>query len=108
MSYDGTSLSTVIAEFTVMAMNGYSCRDIIKPIIFKKDTLKSLLDSIIGCVGIIIICLLCNWGFKSVILKTVFSIVLSIIMYSAILVLLGNKNIYSILDKVKMIFSSNL
>lgn len=108
MSYDGTSLSTVIAEFTVMIMNGYSCRDIIKPVIFKKDTLKNLLDSIIGCVGIVVVCLLCDYGFNSLILKTIFSVALSVIMYAAILVLLGNKNAYSILDRAKMILKGKL
>ena len=108
MSYDGTSLSTVIAEFTVMIMNGYSCRDIIKPVIFKKDTLKNLLDSIIGCVGIVVVCLLCDYGFKSLILKTIFSVVLSVIMYGAILVLLKNNNAYSMLDRAKMILKSKL
>lgn len=108
MSYDGTSLSTVVAEFTVMAMNGYSCRDIIKPVIFKKDTLKNLLDSIIGCIGIVIICLLCDIGFKSLWLKTIFSVVLSVIMYGAILILLKNKNAYSMLDRAKMILKSKL
>lgn len=108
MSYDGTSLSTVIAEFTVMIMNGYSCRDIIKPVIFKKNTLKNLLDSIIGCVGIVIVCLLCSYGFKSLWLKTIFSVVLSVIMYGAILILLKNKNAYSMLDRAKMILKSKL
>lgn len=108
MSYDGTSLSTVIAEFSVMIMNGYSCRDIIKPVIFKKDTLKNLLDSIIGCVGIVVVCLLCNYSFNSLILKTVLSVVLSVIMYGAILILLKNKNAYSILDRAKMILKSRL
>lgn len=108
LSYDGTSLSTVIAEFTVMIMNGYSCRDIIKPVIFKKDTLKNLLDSIIGCVGIVVICLLCDIGFKSLWLKTIFSVVLSVIMYGAILILLKNKNAYSMLDRAKMILKSKL
>lgn len=108
LSYDGTSLSTVIAEFTVMIMNGYSCRDIIKPVIFKKDTLKNLLDSIIGCVGIVVICLLCDIGFKSLWLKTIFSVVLSVIMYGAILILLENKNAYSMLDRAKMILKSKL
>ncbi|MGN9010573.1 flippase [Lactobacillus amylovorus] len=108
MSYDGTSLSTVIAELTVMIMNGYSCRDIIKPVIFKKDTLKNLLDSIIGCVGIIVVCLLCDIGFKSLWLKTIFSVVLSVIMYGAILILLKNKNAYSMLDRAKMILNSKL
>ena len=108
MSYDGTSLSTVIAEFTVMIMHGYSCRDIIKPVIFKKDTLKKLLDSIIGCVGIVVICLLCDMGFKSLWLKTIFSVVLSVIMYGAILILLKNKNAYSMLDRAKIILKSKL
>lgn len=108
MSYDGTSLSTVIAEFTVMVMNGYSCWDIIKPVILKKDTLKNLLDSIIGCVGIVVVCLLCDYGFNSLILKTVFSVVLSVIMYGAILILLKNKNAYSMLDRAKMILKSKL
>ncbi|MBL1071369.1 flippase [Lactobacillus kitasatonis] len=108
MSYDGTSLSTVIAEFTVMIMNGYSCRDIIKPVIFKKDTLKNLLDSIIGCVGIVVVCLLCDYGFNSLILKTIFSLVLSVIMYGAILILLKNKNAYSMLDRAKIILKSKL
>lgn len=108
MSYDGTSLSTVIAEFSVMIMNGYSCRDIIKPIIFKKETLKNLFESIIGCVGIVVICLLCDIGFKSLWLKTIFSVVLSVIMYGAILILLKNKNAYSMLDRAKMILKSKL
>ncbi|WP_224429745.1 flippase [Lactobacillus amylovorus] len=108
LSYDGTSLSTVIAEFTVMIMNGYSCRDIIKPVIFKKDTLKNLLDSIIGCVGIVVVCLLCDIGFESLWLKTIFSVVLSVIMYGAILILLKNKNAYSMLDRAKMILKSKL
>ena len=108
MSYDGTSLSTVIAEFTVMIMHGYSCRDIIKPVIFKKDTLKNLLDSIIGCVGIVVVCLLCDYGFNSLILKTIFSVVLSVIMYGAILVLLGNKNAYSLLDRARIRLKNKL
>lgn len=108
MSCDGTALSTVIAEFTVMIMHGYSCRDIIKPVIFKKSTLKNLFDSIIGCVGIIIICLICDFGFKSMLLKTIFSVVLSAIIYGAILILLKNESIYLFLDKAKMVLKSKL
>lgn len=108
MSYDGTSLSTVLAEFTVMIMNGYSCWDIIKPVIFRKDALRNLLDSIIGCAGIVVVCLLCDYGFKSLIFKTIFSVVLSIIMYGAILILLKNKNAYSMLDRANMMLKSRL
>ncbi|NRO79303.1 hypothetical protein [Lactobacillus helveticus] len=106
MSYDGTSLSTVIAEFSVMVMNGYSCRDIIKPIIFKKETLKNLFESIIGCIGIVIVCLLCQWGLHSMIWKTIFSMVLSVPMYGAILILLGNEIAISMLNNVLNIVKS--
>ena len=88
------------AELTAMIMNGYSCRDIIKPVILK-NTLKNLLDSVVGCMGIVVICLLCDLGFKSLIIKTILSVVLSIVMYGAILVLLKNKNAYSLLNRVK-------
>ena len=108
MSYDGTSLSTVIAELTAMIMNGYSCRDIIKPVSFKKNTLKNLLDSVVGCMGIVVICLLCDLGFKSLIIKTILSVVLSIVMYGAILVLLKNKNAYSLLNRVKTAIENKL
>lgn len=108
MSYDGTSLSTVIAEFSVMIMNGYSCRDIIKPIIFKKETLKNLFESIIGCIGIVIVCLLCQWGLYSMIWKTIFSIVLSVPMYGAILVLLGNEIATSMLKNVLNVVKSKI
>lgn len=108
MSYDGTSLSTVIAEFSVMVMNGYSCRDIIKPIIFKKEILKNLFESIIGCIGIVIVCLLCQWGLHSMIWKTIFSMVLSVPMYGAILILLGNEIAISMLNNVLNIVKSKL
>ena len=102
MSYDGTSLSTVLAEFSVMILNGYSCRDIIRPVVFRKETLKNLFESILGCIGIIIICLLCNIGFSSLILRTIFSVTLSIVMYIAILILLQNKIIFTMLNQIKI------
>ena len=108
MSYDGTALSTVIAEFSVMIMNGYSCHDIIKPIIFKRDTLKNLFESIIGCIGIVIVCLLCQWGWDSMIWRTVFSVILSVPMYVAILVLLGNEIATSMLKNVLNVVKSKL
>lgn len=102
LSYDGTSLSTVLAQLMVMLMNGYSSWDIVKPVILRKETLYNLIEAIVGCVGIVIICVLCNIGFNSLILKTGVSIVLSIIIYGAILVVLQNKIALSMLDKLKM------
>lgn len=99
-SYNGTSFSTVLAEFMVMCMNGYSARDIIKPIIFSKKNIKNWVSIVIGCVGIVIICLLCNWGWNSTLLKTCTSIILSIPLYFSILLVCKNDVAVSVLKKI--------
>lgn len=106
MSYDGAALSTVFAEFTVMLMNGISCKDIIKPILFRKDTIKNFFESIIGCLGIVLICFLCFLDFNSLILRIIFSVTFSVIIYGAILVFLQNKIALSLLERVKIILVS--
>lgn len=105
-SYNGTSLSTVIAEFMVMFLNGWSARDIVKPILFSKKTMKNILSSIIGSAGIVLICWLCNMGWNSLILKTIFSVVLSVIVYVAILVLLRNEIVGNILKRAKIVLKA--
>ncbi|MCT3031116.1 flippase [Pediococcus parvulus] len=100
-SYDGTSLSTVIAEFMVMMLNGWSARDIIKPIIFTRKSLQNLISSIVGCIGIVVVCWLCNIGWNSLILRTIFSIILSVPTYAAILILLRNEVALEMLDSMK-------
>lgn len=107
-SYDGTSISTVIAEFMVMFLNGWSARDIVKPILFSKKTLNNILSSIIGSAGIVLVCWLCNIGWNSLILKTVFSVVLSVIIYAAVLVLLCNEIVVNMLKHIKMILKAKL
>lgn len=103
MSYDGTALSTVIAELSMLILNAYSCYDILKSVLFQKQTLINLLQSIIGCIGIIIVCVLCNLSWQSLILKTVLSIILSVIIYVAILVLLRNNIAIDFLNKIYMV-----
>lgn len=99
-SYNGTALSTVIAEFMVMFMNGWSARDYVGPILKSKRTFKSILDSIIGCVGIALVCVLLKSGISSLILRTVLSVGLSVIMYGAILVFLKSEIALEYLNKV--------
>ncbi|MGQ5708293.1 flippase [Lactobacillus sp. PSON] len=108
MSYDGTSLSTVIAEFMVMSLNCWSARDIVGPIVFSKTTLKNVFSSLAGCVGIVVVCLMCKIGFDSLILRTIFSVVLSVIIYAAILILCRNNIAEEYLDKAKMMVKSRV
>lgn len=103
-SYDGTALSTVIAEFMIMTLNGWSARDYVGPILRSKQTRNNLLNSILGCLGIILICWLLKMGISSLILRTILSVVLSVGIYGAILVLCKNKIAYDYLEKIKQRF----
>lgn len=90
-SYDGAAFTTVVSEIMIVSMDAWAAKDIIKPIVFSKDFFKNIISSIVGCIGIVLICWLCNINFRSLIGKTIFSILLSIPMYFSILVLLRNK-----------------
>lgn len=100
---NATAISTVLAEMCMFIMNYHYSRDIVNDVFRSKELLNNFVTSIVGCVGIVIVCLLCNIGWQSMLLKTVFSVVLSVIIYGAILVLLNNKVALSILKKAKMI-----
>lgn len=99
-SYDGTALSTVIAEFMVMFLNGWSARDYVGPILKSRRTFKSIIDSIVGCLGIVLVCVLLKIGVSSLILRTILSVVLSVGMYGAILVFLKNEIAMEYLNKI--------
>lgn len=99
-SYNGTALSTVIAEFMVMSLNCWSARDYVGPILRSKKTLKSILDSIIGCIGIVLVCALLKVGVSSLILRTLLSVILSTGIYGSILVVLNNDVMMKYLNKV--------
>lgn len=101
-SYNSTALTTVIAECMMMVLDAWSAKDLIKPIIFSREILKNILSAIVGCLGIILICWLCSLGWKSLILKIIFSICLSMPMYGAILVLFNNKFIVTLLNNIRI------
>lgn len=101
-SYDGASFTTVISEIMIVIMDAWSARDTLKSIIISKDFIQNILSSLIGCMGIVLICWLCDIGYKSLILETVFSICLSIPIYFAILIILGNKTAITMLKYIHL------
>lgn len=100
---NAAAISTVLAELCLFIIDYHYSKDIVKAIFKSKELLNNFVTSAVGCVGIIIVCLLCDVGWQSMFLKTTFSIILSVIMYGAILVLLKNKVALNILEKVKII-----
>lgn len=105
---NAAAISTVLAEMCMFIMNYHYSKDLVSNVFKSRELLKNLLDSIIGCIGIVVVCLLCSSGFKSLILKTVFSVVLSVIVYGVVLILLKNKYAYAMLDRAKMILKNKL
>lgn len=101
-SYDGASFTTVISEIMIVTMDAWSAKDIIKPIIFSKAFLKNILSSIAGCIGVVLICWLCDISYTSVILKTIFSVCLSVLIYFAILIALKNKVALKLLKYIRI------
>lgn len=102
MSYDGTALSTVIAEFMVMSLNAWSAWDIVKLIMTSKQTIKNIVDSLIGCIGIVVVCLLLKAGISSLILRATLSVIFSVGIYGAILIFLDNSVATDFLNKLKI------
>ena len=105
---NAAAFSTVLAEMCMFIVNYHYAKDIVKDVFISKTLLHTFISSIIGCIGIVIICILCNLSFQSLIIKTILSIILSVIMYGAILILLNNKFAVAMLNRAKMILKDKL
>lgn len=101
ISYDGAALTTVMSEAIVMSLNLRSARDIVGPIIFSKDNVKNVFSSLIGCLGIVLVCSLGKLEMHSLILYIIVSVILSIIVYGIILIFCGNEIALFYLKKIK-------
>lgn len=80
-SYDGAALTTVLAEFLSVTMDIYYGRDILLKVIMRKALLKNILDSLVGCIFIIIICYIVNRYIESYVLALLISVPLATIGY---------------------------
>lgn len=101
LSYNGTSLSTVLSQILVMFLNGWSARDFVKNIILSKKFIRNLKSSCIGCIGIILICLLCKFSFYLLWVRTIVSISLSILIYILILIVCKNEIVLKIIMEIR-------
>ncbi|MBP2097197.1 flippase [Enterococcus rivorum] len=93
----GAALSTLIAEFLVLVLTyAYS-----KKYISKIDIKSSMIISFFGSILIGIICVGIARKFDSVLVQLVFSVILSLIGYSGILLVSKNKYFLSLLPSIK-------
>ncbi len=108
MNEDAAALSTVLAEMCMFIVNYHYAKDLVSDIFTSRKFFKNLMDSFVGCIGIVIVCLLCRWGWNSAIMMTISSIFLSVVIYGAILVLVGNEIVFFWLKKVKEIINKKV
>ena len=93
-SENAAAFSTVLSELLMLIINFHYSKPLLKGMInFYSMGLNSI-ESLIGCFGIVIVCLIVDNVFNSLIMITILSITMSIIIY--ILILLIFKNIYVI------------
>lgn len=102
------AFSTVVAEASMMIFNLYFAKDIVKDIFFSRIFKKNVFSSLVGCLGIILVCWLCDIGWNNVIFKTISSIILSAGIYGAILIFLRNSTAIGVMNKVKKLFLSKI
>lgn len=106
-SYDGTSFSTVVAEFLTMTLNFWASRDLIGKTGFSKKVVHDIRDSLISSVGIVVICIICVNSYSSLYTQTILSIIFSIIIYICMLIVLKNEMAMNYLEIIINKFKKN-
>ncbi|MCH3922278.1 flippase [Limosilactobacillus sp.] len=103
-SYDGASLSTVLAEVMSVTMNAYYGKDILKKTLTKKTFVKNVLDALIGCVVVLLFCYMVNLNVKSFVVGILISVPLAIIGYFITLVLCNNLTVKEAVEYMRNTF----
>lgn len=104
---NAAAISTVLSELIMFTVNYHYVKDIVKEVFVSKSLLRTFTDSFVGCIGIIVICSEINIAFSSIIVKTILSVLLSVLVYGLILIILKNPYASSLLkqgfDRMKRI-----
>lgn len=90
ISYDGSSLSTVLTELLSMMLNYYRAKDIVKDVVLSKQNQYNIITGVLGCCLIAVICMVIKLWSLNILLTIVLSVVCSGIGYFALLYLLRN------------------
>lgn len=90
MAENGAAITTLIAEFLMMSMNYYSCRDVTKKIFKNKDTIRNIVTVVIGLIIIVAICAFIEKSFLNYWIQLILSMVLSAIGYTVVLIAFRN------------------
>lgn len=105
LSYIAAAITTMLCESIGLILNIYNASDVLKKIIEEFHIMKNIIQSLIGCLVIVLTCFSLKLFINNIILLTILSISLSIISYTMMLLLVHNKVVesyfYGILTKLK-------
>lgn len=102
---NGPAITTLLSEIIMMMMNFYFSRDIVAYIFKDKEFWYNSLVVIVGCLAIILICIICKLFFKVFVVNLILSIMFSILGYAIIVFLLKNtiaNSLLSVVCKIKL------
>ena len=102
-SENAAAASTVLAELSMLIINYYYAKDLVKDIFISSDLVRNIIDALIGSIGIVLVCIICNILYRGMLLKTILSVSLSVVTYGSILLLLKNQIVMSIFNRIKLI-----
>lgn len=103
-SENGASLTTVLSQLLMMCMNFYFSRDITGFVFRSKLFWRDLTIILVGCIGVVISCIVCQLLFKQMLLKLVSSVLLSTIIYTLLVVGLKNSVAIDLVSNLKYQF----
>lgn len=101
LSEIAAAISTVIAEVVMFLFNLYYSKRVLQYSFISKKIVLTILQSLSGCLGIIFVCRVVLSFTSSLFLQMVFSVILSIVVYIAILLIEKNEYIFSIMKLVQ-------
>ena len=102
-SYNAAAFTTVISEGLGFAIDTILARGYLKNIIKPFCIIKNILQVLMGCAAIIIICYICNQCISSTLVTTFVSIVCSLIAYVLVLLMMKNTSIKYIMKTLRIV-----
>jgi O-antigen/teichoic acid export membrane protein len=100
LAENGAAFTTVLAEFTMAAMNFYHSKDIVGGVFRNKLTIKNVASIVVGCIAIATICFLSCTFLPNILIQSIVAIVGSVITYAGILLLMKNPIAQEMLGRI--------
>ncbi|MCD5457574.1 flippase [Lactobacillus delbrueckii] len=98
-SFNAAAVTTVISELTSLSINTFEMKNVMYGVVRSEHILKGIIQSTIGCIPIVIICLLVKEVVYLIWLRGLVAIVLSIVAYVCVLLFMKNDAVLNLLSR---------